>query len=143
MSRGARLQRVAHAGDATMAGVDVRRLAAIDMHGSSGAMRRRRIILAEFAVGTVGLVALGSWVAAASADLGGRLLGIWMIGAGLNYAPLTGYAVALSRPGALEAELAGVDIGRESRRYGVLQLWILVPLSLAVAALRRGRGGRG
>jgi hypothetical protein len=36
----------------------------------------------------------------------------------------------LSRPGALDAELSGVDTGRELRRYGVLQLWIFVPLSL-------------
>jgi hypothetical protein len=38
----------------------------------------------------------------------------------------------LSRPGALEAELADVDTAQELRRYSVLQLWILVPLSLVV-----------
>jgi hypothetical protein len=75
-------------GAATMAGVNVRRLAAVDMYGAAGTLRRRRIILAEFAAGAVGLVALGCWLAAASADLGGRALGIWMTGAGFNYAPL-------------------------------------------------------
>jgi hypothetical protein len=72
-------------------------------------------------------------------SLGTRVLGIYLIGIGLNYAPPAAYAVALSRPGALDAELAGVDTGRELRRYGVLQLWIFVPLSLvAMAATARG-----
>ena len=97
------------------------------MHGTTGTTGRGRIILAEFTAGAVSLVAAGGWLAAASAGLGGRVLGIWMIGAGLNYAPLAARAVRLSRPGALEAELAGVDAGRELRRYGVLRLWMLVP----------------
>ena len=63
---------------------------------------------------------------------GGRLLGLWLIGAGLNYAPLAVYANAPSRPGALDAELAGVDTDIEIRRYGVFQVWILVPLSLVM-----------
>ncbi|MDG9674341.1 hypothetical protein [Micromonospora sp. DH14] len=40
------------------------------------------------------------------------------------------------RPGALDAELAGVDIDLELRRYTVLQLWVVVPLSLVVLAIR-------
>jgi hypothetical protein len=32
--------------------------------------------------------------------------------------------------------LAGVDTNRELRRYGVLQLWIFVPLALVAFALR-------
>jgi hypothetical protein len=42
----------------------------------------------------------------------------------------------LSRPGALDAELSGVDIGREVRRYSILQLWIFVPLSLVAVEVR-------
>jgi hypothetical protein len=122
--------------DDTMAGVNVKRLAAIDMHGARGTTRRRRIILAEFVAGVAVPVAFGIWLAADASGLGGRIFGIWMIGAGLNYAPLAGYAIALSRPGALSAELAGVDTGRELRRYSVLQLWILVPLSFVVLAVR-------
>lgn len=121
----------------TMAGVDVRRLAAIDMHGARGTMRRRRIILAEFLVGAIALVAFGVWIAAASAELGGHVLGLWMAGCGLNYGVLAIYAVTLSRPGALDAELAGVDTGQELRRYSVRQLWIFVPLSLLALAARR------
>jgi hypothetical protein len=82
------------------------------------------------------MVAFGAWLAAASTDPVDRVLGIWILGAGLNYVPLAAYAIALSLPGALDAELAGVDTGREIRRYSVLQLWIFVPLSLVVLAAR-------
>ena len=78
-----------------MAGVNVRRLAAIDMYGARGAVRRRRIILAEFIAGAVVMVAFGVWLAAFSSGLGGRVLGIWIAGSGLNYAPLAAYAIAL------------------------------------------------
>jgi hypothetical protein len=118
--------------------VNVRRLAAVDMYGTTGAARRRRIILAEFTTALAATVALGIWLVTAARGLGARILGIWLIGAGLNYAPLAAFAVSLSRPGALEAELADVDTGRELRRYSVLQLWILVPLSL-IAMTMRGR----
>jgi hypothetical protein len=118
-----------------MAGVNVRRLAAIDMYGTRGTTRRRRVILAEFVAGVVVAVAFGIWLMANASALGGRIIGIWMIGAGLNYAPLAAYAIALSRPGALSTELAGVDTGQELRRYSVLQLWIFVPLSLVVLAV--------
>ena len=126
-----------------MAGVNVRRLAAIDMYGARGAVRRRRIILAEFIAGAVVMVAFGVWLAAFSPGLGGRVLGIWIAGSGLNYVPLTAYAIALSRPGALKAELAGIDTGRELRRYSVLQLWIFVPLSLLAFELRDALARRG
>jgi hypothetical protein len=116
--------------------MNVRRLAAIDMYGTRGTIRRRRIILAEFLVGVVAMVAFGAWLLAISSGLGARIFGVWSIGAGLNYAPLAVHAVMLSRPGGLDAELAGVDTGQELRRYGVLQLWIFVPLSLVTFALR-------
>jgi hypothetical protein len=71
------------------------------------------------------VLGVGGTVASASGP-GGLALGVWVFGAGLNYVPPAGYAIALSRAGALDAELAGVDTGRELRRYGILQLWILV-----------------
>ena len=46
------------------------------------------------------------------------VLGIWLVGAGVNYVPLAVHAQSLSRPGALEAELAGVDVRRELRHAG-------------------------
>jgi hypothetical protein len=67
--------------------------------------------------------------------------GIWILGMGLNYVPLAVFALALIRPGALDAELAGVDTHGELRRYSALQFWVFVPLSLVVftatAAIRR------
>ena len=75
-------------GDDTMAGMKVRRLAAIDMYGARGATRRRRIILAEFIAGAVVMVAFGVWLAAFSSGLAGRVLGLWMAGCGLNYVRL-------------------------------------------------------
>ncbi|MEV1157200.1 hypothetical protein AB0J27_17575 [Micromonospora chokoriensis] len=116
--------------------MNVRRLAAIDMHGSRGTIRRRRIILAEFLVGVVLMVTWGGWLLASSGGFGTRAFGLWLVGAGLNYAPLSVYALALMRPGALDAELAGVGIDGELRRYTVLQLWVFVPLSLVAFAVR-------
>ena len=71
------------------------------MYGTRGTRRRRQIILAEFVVGVLAMVAIGIWVLTHTSDLGGRALGLWLIGAGLNYAPLAAYVVILSRPGAL------------------------------------------
>jgi hypothetical protein len=119
-----------------MAGMTVRRLAAIDMYGTRGTARRRRIILAEFVVGAIAMLAFGTWLLTASGSLAGQAVGLWVIGAGLNYAPLAVHAIMLSRPGALDAELSGVDTGRELRRYGVLQLWMFVPLSLVAVEVR-------
>jgi hypothetical protein len=81
------------------------------------------------------MVALGIWVVTSASSLGTCILGAWLIGAGLNYAPLAGYAILLSRRGALDTELADVDTGKEIRRYSTLQLWIPVPLSLIAFAV--------
>ena len=116
--------------------LDVRRLAALDMHGVAGSRRRRSIIRAEFVLSAVVGAGLGLWVAVAATTVGWRFFGAWMVGMGVNYGALAWQAVQLSRPGALEAELAGVDVARELRRYSVLQFWIVVPLLLAVLAVR-------
>src|SRR5215475_3561452 len=99
-----------------MSTVNVRRLAAIDMYGTRGTTRRRRSIVAEFVLGVVAMVAFGTWLLTSSLGPYSRAFGLWAIGAGLNYVPLSVHAIMLSRPGVLAAELAGVDIGRELRR---------------------------
>lgn len=116
--------------------MNVRRLAAIDMYGTRGTMRRRRVITAELILTTIGAVALGIWLTWNAPGLGGRLFGMWAIGVGLNYAPLAAYAITLSRPGAIGAELDGIDTSRELRRYGLLQFWAAVPLALAGLTVR-------
>jgi hypothetical protein len=114
----------------------VRRLAVVDMWGSAGSPRRRRVIRWEFVVGAVGCLALGAFVLSGSSTALWAVIGLWLLGAGVNYVPLAIYARALSRPGALEAELHGSDRGRELRRAGLQQLWIAVPCAVALAAVR-------
>jgi hypothetical protein len=123
-------------------GLDVRRLAAVDMHGLEGRSYRARVILAEFVLGALVCVGLGLWLATQS-GVGSLIFGLWLAGAGLNYVPLSLHAIWFSRPGRLEAELAGADIRAELRYYTKAQLWVFVPLALVVFALRRGRGPRG
>jgi hypothetical protein len=129
--------------DGGMERLDVRRLAAVDMYGAAGTRRRRRLIRAEFVLGAVGGTGLGVWAAATAATAGWQLFGAWIAGVGVNYAALAWQAALLSRPGALEAELAGADLPRELRRYSYLQLWVVVPLLLAVLALRQRARGSG
>jgi hypothetical protein len=68
--------------------------------------------------------------------------GIWPVATGMNYVPLAISAQALSRPGALEAELVGADLPRELRQAGVRQLWIVVPFAVVVAAVAHAWSGR-
>jgi hypothetical protein len=115
--------------------VDVKRLAAVDMHGRVGSARRRRIVRLEFIVSVVGCLALG--VLALVAGSGWEVaVGVWLCGVGLNYVPLAIYARQLSRPGALDRELSGADRPHEARRGGKQQLWIMVPFALVIAAVR-------
>jgi hypothetical protein len=117
--------------------MDVRRLAAIDMYGAKGTTRRRRIILAEFIVGFVGMMTVGIVIAANTSSWAWLLVAAWFVGTGLNYLPVSIYGIQLSRPGRLEAELAGVDTMAEGRRYTLSQAWVFVPLALVVMAVRR------
>jgi hypothetical protein len=81
-----------------MAFLDVRRVAAADMYGTSGSSRRRRAIRAEFLIGAVACIAFG----AASLALGhgwGRPVGAWLACLGLNYVPLAASARAQERSG--------------------------------------------
>lgn len=119
--------------------MDVRRLAALDLHGARGTARRRRLVLAEFVVAAIGILALGVWLATARPGIVAWLLAGWAAGVGLNYAVLAVHAARLSRPGRLDAELEGVDVTAELRRYGARQLWILVPFAIVALQLRGGR----
>ncbi|HEY7630739.1 MAG TPA: hypothetical protein VH817_08570 [Thermoleophilaceae bacterium] len=118
--------------------LDVRRLAALDMHGARGSRRRRHVILAEFALGTIGGAALGVW-ALTWDSAAGVVLGVWLLGLAANYLPLTAHVLSLWPPGALEAELGGTDVRAELRQYTRAQLWVLVPFWIAGLALIQGR----
>lgn len=115
--------------------VDVRRLAAIDMHGWRGTRLRRTLIVTEFVAGAVGGTAIGVLVIADAGGLGWRLFGLWLVGISLNYVPLALHALSLLPPGRLTAELAGVDIPAELRHYTTAQLRVVVPLLFVLLAL--------
>jgi hypothetical protein len=118
--------------------IDVRRLAALDMWGSAGARWRRWVILAEFLLGVVGITAVGVALLR-SGGAGGTALAWWSFGVAANYAPLSWYALAFIRPGALEDEIEGVDVFAELRHYTLAQLWVVVPLLFVVLAVAQSR----
>ena len=120
----------------TSARLNVRRLAALDMHGASGTRRRRRVILSEFTFGVAGCTALGIWTLTWGSAVG-MILGFWLLGLAANYLPLTVHVITLWRRSALEAELADVDIRAELREYTRAQVWVLVPFWVAGLALAR------
>jgi hypothetical protein len=122
--------------------LDIRRLTAVDMYGAAGSRIRRRVILAEFVLGAVVGSALGLYGLLATEGFM-TVFGGWLLGACLNYVPLSVHAIDLSRPGALESELRGVDIRAELRYYTKAQIWIAVPLlfiALAIAQRRTAPG---
>lgn len=121
-----------------MPDLDLRRLAAVDMYGSAGSPVRRRVILVEFVAGLVGCVALGVWAARGGGPVRAGF-GAYLALVGLNYAPLALHAVRLSRRGALDRELAGVDIPAALRHYTPRQFWLAVPVLPLVLALRQAR----
>jgi hypothetical protein len=118
---------------------DVRRLAALDLHGVAGRQWRRRVIGAEFLFGAIGCIIVGVWLAATVTTVGPLVLGAWIAGIGVNYLALSWQAAALSRRGALAAELARTDVRGDLRRYSYLQFWIVVPILFAVLALTQHR----
>ena len=118
----------------------VRRLAAVDMHGARGTLVRRRVIVAEFVLGALAGTGLGVFVVVATSTAGWLVFGLWLSGVCLNYVPLALHALALARPGRLEAEMAGADVGRELGHYTKAQFWIAVPLLFVVLAVVQSRG---
>jgi hypothetical protein len=120
--------------------VEVRRLAAVDMHGAHGSVQRRRVILAEFVLGAVGGVAFGVWALTSWHGTVGVVAGIYLLGLAANYAALALHAITLSRAGALDAELRGIDIRAALRHYTATQFWVFVPgLDAGLAMLQHGR----
>jgi hypothetical protein len=118
--------------------VDVRRLAALDMHGTRGSRRRRRLILVEFSLGTVGGAGLGVWALSWS-GVDGVVLGVWLLGLATNYLALTAHVLSLWHPRRLAAELAGIDLRAELRHYTKAQIWVLVPFLIAGIAVAQAR----
>jgi len=116
--------------------VNVRKLVALDM-----AYNGARFILAEFAVGVAGPLALGLFIVLRSHSARGVLLGTYFLGLALDYVPLLLYSVAIARGGNARAEVAGeLDQGRRAAlRYFRWSLLLLVPFVFPAAALMQRR----
>lgn len=107
--------------------IDVRRLAAIDMWGTAGTIRRRRIIAFEFVASLVVGFAIGFLLLLNGRSAFSYAVAAVVFGIGLNYLPLSWHALQLTPKGRLESELDGVDKMAELRRYAALQFWLLMP----------------
>ncbi|HYM97727.1 MAG TPA: hypothetical protein VET26_10515 [Candidatus Sulfotelmatobacter sp.] len=118
-------------------GLNVRRLAALDM-----ALHGPRFIVIEFALGVGGCGVIGGLSLSAGIRLLPHglswqlILGIWLLCIALNYVPLLLHAIDLARRGKARQE-AATELTNPSqvRRYGLLQLWILVPFAIVIFAL--------
>jgi hypothetical protein len=117
--------------------VDVRRLAAVDMHGLKGTRFRAWLIVTEFVLGAVAAPVVAVVLIVTAPTLGWSLFAVWTLLVCLNYVPLAVYAVGYLRSGAYYDELAGADVRAELKHYGLAQMWVFVPLSLIVFALRQ------
>jgi len=124
-------------------GIDVRRLAALDMHGSGGGTLRRLSVLAEFVLAAVVGLAGGVFLIAASEAAWTTVLGAAVAGIGANYVPLAVHALSLTRPGALADELGAADARGELRRYSLAQLWLAAPFTILILDLRQRRARAG
>ncbi len=122
--------------------MDVRRLAAVDMHGARGTTRRRRVILAEFLLGAVGGAALGLWALTSWDGAVGIVGGVYLLGLAANYVALALHAITLTRAGALDAELRRVDIRAALHHYTITQFWVFVPGLFAALAFMQLAGKR-
>ena len=117
------------------ANLDVRRLAAVDMHGARGSRLRRSVILSEFLLGTVGGAAFGVLVLFNWGGAVGLVVGIVLLGLAANYGALALHAIALSPSDALAAELRDVDMSLALRHYSIVQFWIFVPFLFGLLAV--------
>jgi hypothetical protein len=113
--------------------LNVRRLAAIDLHGMSGTTRRFRLVRAEFLTAVPVALFIATALMVNSGPVG-KAIGVWLVGVGLNYVPLAAYALRFSNRAKLDAELANIDLRSEIRHYTAAQLWILVPMALVIFA---------
>jgi hypothetical protein len=125
---------------------NVRELAAIDLtlHGPG-------LIIAEFAIGVVGCATLGALSLRAGVTLlptevsWQLIVGAELLFVAMNYAPLLLHALDLATDPD-DRKHAAEEMRNDPalvRRYGALQLWILVPLAvIAFSILQSKRRGR-
>lgn len=111
--------------------LDVGRFTALDMLGTTGTLRRRRSVGAEFVLACFALLLL----ALALLITGQLLFGSAALGLAVNYLPLAAYSILPPPPGRLEDALADVgDVRAEMTRTGLAQVLLLVPFLVGAAA---------
>lgn len=107
-----------------------------------------RLIAWEFGSGVIGPAALGVLSLRYTVAHGlpivswPGLLGLELLGIGLNYVPLFVFARRLVRDRSrLEVVKSGIQVDpAEARSYGVRQLWLVVPGAVVLFALRQWHG---
>jgi hypothetical protein len=117
------------------------RFAALDMRGG-GSRWRPTIVLAEFWLTAALGFLVGSLVVTAADSPQTYLLGAWLVGIGLNYAPLVAAATSLHRHQRLDREIADTPPLAAQHRATAASLWLIVPAGILILAKRRARHRR-
>src|SRR5262245_37276876 len=120
--------------------MNVRKLAAIDL-----AFLGSTFIIAEFAIGVFGCLALGLFVLVRSHTAGGRLMGAYFVALSVNYIPLMAHAISLHRTGNAATEIGdevALDRRGAMRKYRRGSLLLLLPLVVPVLAVIQERRRR-
>jgi len=110
----------------------VRKLAAIDI-----VFLGFRLVVAEYAFGVLGSIALGVFVLLRNHSKWQIAIGVYLICLGVNYLPMFAYAVSIGNKQNARAELGDelIEERRAMSKYRRLSLLLLVPLALPVCAI--------
>src|SRR5262245_21151360 len=116
--------------------VNARRLAAVDLSGLGP-----KIIIPEFALGVLGVPALGILTVLRSGSVEMTVFGVALVGLGVNYIPLLIHAIDLVRRSAVESAIADEGSDRQAlyAKYRRQSLWLLLPFAVGIAALSQMR----
>ncbi|MBV9765386.1 MAG: hypothetical protein JOZ48_11125 [Acidobacteriaceae bacterium] len=119
--------------------INVRKLAALDIvfHGP-------KLILIEFAIGTLLALAIGILSLARGHSTLLFLFALYMLSLGINYLPLLLHAISIVRSGDAAAEVSHeLSNGRQSaRKYQAQSLLLLIPVAVLALALSQLRDRR-
>jgi len=117
--------------------IDIRKLAAFDI-----VFREARLILFEFAFssvlgGVIGTMSLEGFFKNPAHPWFSAVLGLILLGIGLNYLPLLFYAVDIvkQRSASLEVRLELAQKDRYANKYGVQSILLMVPFAVFILAV--------
>jgi hypothetical protein len=116
--------------------ISIRRLAALDI-----AFLRKRLILAEFALGAFGSAALGVFTLLRSHSRGATIFGLYLVSLKVNYMPLLLHALSIAPHGTAMTEIAGETEDRRQlfRKYRRGSLILLIPFVVPIVAVAQWR----